>query len=114
MKEYILHDNITFSTNNRSAIVSQPRKSPFDFPTAFITPHLAPITVVALRRFGVFSGLASVVAKHSNIVQRFFEQRDFIREQMAKMSWRFRMDNSKLRWTMVDRQSAIRGSRMRF
>jgi len=96
--------------NNKSAIISQPRKSPFDFIATSITPHLASIMILAAliiaaiwtnqfnalvsqtftqrvtviasvsnESLWIFFRPAAAFARNSNIVQRFFEECDFVR-----------------------------------
>jgi hypothetical protein len=48
MKERVINYNITIPADNQSAIIAQPRKSPLNFITTFITPHLASIVVLLL------------------------------------------------------------------
>jgi len=116
MKERIIHDYITVPADNQTAIIAQPRKSPFDFIPTLISPHLAAviillplvhaavranhinapvfesftksIAVVALvsnEPFGIFSGSAPAFTRYSDIVQGFFEQRDFRRGRTVQV-----------------------------
>jgi len=48
MKECIIHSNVTIPADHQAAIISEPRKSSFDFPTTFITSQLSAITVFLL------------------------------------------------------------------
>jgi hypothetical protein len=48
MKESIIHSNITVPANHQSAIISEPRESSLNFPTAFITSQLSAIMVFLL------------------------------------------------------------------
>jgi hypothetical protein len=48
MKERIIHGNITIPADNQSAIISEPRESTLNFPTAFITSQLSAIMVFLL------------------------------------------------------------------
>ena len=110
MKEGIIHSNITIPPDNKAAIISQPGKSAFDFPSAFVPSQFAAVVIFlsfivaavranqfdtslsqsATQRVTVvtfisnqpsrfFSRSASAFARHRDIVQCFFEQRDFVR-----------------------------------
>lgn len=46
MKKCIIHDNITVPSNHKATIIPQPRKSPLNFPTSFITSQLTSIIVL--------------------------------------------------------------------
>ena len=48
MKERIIHQNIAIPANYQSAIISEPGKSSFNFPAAFITSQLASIIILLL------------------------------------------------------------------
>ena len=48
MKECIIHSNITIPADHQSAIISEPRESSLNFPTAFITSQLSAIMVFLL------------------------------------------------------------------
>jgi len=116
MKERIINDNITIPSDNESATISQPGKSPLDLITTSITPHFAaiivfllfvvapvranhidtplfqsltkPIAIISLvgnQAFGIFSGSASTFARHSDIIQRLFEQLDFRRGRRVQV-----------------------------
>jgi hypothetical protein len=45
MKERIIHSNITIPPDNKAAIISQPGKSSFDFPSAFVPPQFATVVI---------------------------------------------------------------------
>jgi hypothetical protein len=45
MKERIIHSNITIPSDNKAAIISQPGKSAFDFPSAFVPSQFAAIVI---------------------------------------------------------------------
>ncbi len=45
MKERVIDSNITIPSDNKPAIISKPRKSPFDFPAAFVTSQFASIVI---------------------------------------------------------------------
>jgi len=108
MKERVIHHNITIPSDNQSATISQPGKSPLNLIATSITPHLAAIIILLLlvvasvranqlntpplqsltkfiaivslvgnQAFRIFSGSASIFARHSDSIQRFFEQLDF-------------------------------------
>ena len=48
MKERPVHDDIAFPTDQQSAIISQPGKRPFHFPSSLVSPHLAAVMILAL------------------------------------------------------------------
>jgi len=48
MKERLIHDNITFPTDYQPAIISQPGKRPFHFPSSLVSPHLAAVIILLL------------------------------------------------------------------
>jgi hypothetical protein len=45
MKEHIIDSNITIPSDNEPAIISQPGKSSFDFPAAFVTSQFASVVI---------------------------------------------------------------------
>jgi hypothetical protein len=47
MKESIIHGNITVPADDKSAIISQPRKSPLDLIATLISPQFASIIILA-------------------------------------------------------------------
>jgi hypothetical protein len=102
--------------NNKTAEISQPRKSPLNFIATSITPHLASIIIllslviapVRANQFNafasqtftqrvavitpvgnqpprIFSRSAAGFTRHSNIVQCFFEERNFVRGCRVQM-----------------------------
>lgn len=108
MKERIIDDNITIPSDNQSAIIAQPGKSPLDFIATPIPPHFASIVILLLlvvasvranqlntpllqslaksvtivslvgnQAFRIFPRTALAFTRHSDIVQRLFEQLDF-------------------------------------
>ena len=116
MKERIINSNIMIPANNKSAEISQPRKSPLNFIATPITPHLASIIIllslviapVRANQFnafigqtftqrvaviapignqppGIFSRSAAGFAWYSDIVQRFFEERNFVRGRRVQV-----------------------------
>ena len=48
MKERPIHDNIAFPTDQQSAIISQPGKGPFHFPSSLVSPQLAAVMILLL------------------------------------------------------------------
>jgi len=48
MKECIIDNNITIPSDNQSAIIGQPRKSPLNLIATFVTSHLAAIIIFLL------------------------------------------------------------------
>jgi hypothetical protein len=48
MKECVIHSNIPIPADHQSAIISEPRESSLNFPTAFITSQLSAIMVFLL------------------------------------------------------------------
>ena len=47
MEERIINDNIVLPANDKSAIISQPRKSPLDLIATFISPEFASVIILA-------------------------------------------------------------------
>jgi len=116
MKERIIHNNITIPADNKSAIIAQPRKSPLNFVTTFVTPHLPaviilllfvvasvwtnhvnttlfqsltkPVTVVSLvgdQPLRFFPRTSPAIARHGDIAQRLFDERDFVRGRRVQV-----------------------------
>ena len=116
MEERVINDNIAIPANDKSAIISQPRKSPLDLIATFISPEfasviiLAPLVISAIwtnqfntsagqtlpqrvaviapvgnQSLWLFSRSAAAFARHSYIIQRFFEERDFVRGRRVQV-----------------------------
>ena len=116
MKERIINSNITIPADNKAAIIPQPRKSPLNFVSTPITPHLASIIIllsliiapVRANQFNAFTGqtftqwvavitpvsnqsvrisfgTSSAFARYSNIIYRFFEERNFVRGRRVQV-----------------------------
>ena len=48
MKERTVNDNISILTNNQSPIVPEPSERAFNLPSALVTPHFAPVMILAI------------------------------------------------------------------
>lgn len=117
MKESLINSNLSFPTDDQSAEVLQPCKSPLNHPSTLITPQFAAIliflflvitpvrayqidathgqsftkwitviTSISNDPFRIFSGTATPISRHSNLLNRRFQQLHLTRRGRIEMS----------------------------